>query len=94
MRVEFSVQSRLDLEAAEDYWVPRDPSVYRDLTVSLEHTLLLLAESPSIGTPVGRSRQRKWRIGRTPFLLFYRHHGEVLRVARIRHEREDWRRSH
>ncbi|MBA2918162.1 hypothetical protein GON01_04155 [Sphingomonas sp. MAH-20] len=92
MRAELSAAALRDLEAIERYWVPRDPDLYRDLTRALENTFEFLLDRPSAGSIVEKSSVRKWRIGRTPFLLFYRTKPDLLFVTRIRHQHQNWRR--
>ena len=94
MRAELSVAALRDLERIERYWVPRDPPLYRDLTEALERALDFLLDTPFAGSMVEKSNVRKWRIGRTPFLLFYRIKPDLLFVTRIRHQHQNWRRSH
>lgn len=94
MRAEFSVAALQDLEGIERYWVPRDAALYQDLTEALESALEFLLATPFAGSMVEKSSVRKWRIGRTPFLLFYRIKPDLLFVTRIRHQHQNWRRSH
>ena len=94
MRAELSAAALRDLEGIERYWISRDPALYRDLTQALESTFACLLNTPSAGSIVEKSNVRKWRIGRTPFLLFYRVKSDLLFVTRIRHQHQNWRRPH
>ena len=94
MKIQISDRALRELQSIEEYWLSRGPSLYEELTAALNEALLFLTETPYAGSPIERSTARKWRIGRTPFLLFYRVHSNILFVARIRHERESWRRPH
>jgi toxin ParE1/3/4 len=94
MNVRITAGALGDLAAAEEYWSRRDPHLYVALVQALEETLAFLITSPNVGSATDVPGVRKWRIGRTPFLLFYRHESATLTVARIRHERENWRNPH
>lgn len=50
-----------------------------------------LAESPLIGTVVEGMDASKWRVPKTPYILFERIEGPTLEILRIRHDRENWK---
>lgn len=89
-RVVVADEAERDLDAAEAYWLKRDPALYRSLTVALEEAVAFLRQTPGAGSPTGNQR-RKWRIGRTPYLLLYDVNDDALRLLRIRHQSENWR---
>ena len=89
-RVIYSQQALRDLQAIEDYWRLRDPVLTKQFAAQTLQALEFLVETPSAGASV-RGR-RKWRIGRTPFLLFYRFDAIAIYILRIRHMSENWRR--
>jgi toxin ParE1/3/4 len=33
---------------------------------------------------------REWVVGRTPYLMVYREHGDALEVLHVWHEAQDW----
>jgi plasmid stabilization system protein ParE len=81
------------MDAIEAYWMSRDPSMVSDLASAAKQSLDFLSATPGAGAPLEQSGLRKWRVGRTPFLFFYRFDRQFVRVIRVRHEREDWRRT-
>jgi toxin ParE1/3/4 len=90
----WSERSVEDLQAIRRFWVPRDPNLVVALDHELASALAFILENPRAGSSVGRSERRKWRVGRTPFLLFYTFRSGSVRIGRIRHERENWRKAH
>jgi toxin ParE1/3/4 len=92
VRVVWSPQSQDDLATLIAY--------YRDLgsdfgfktaemAVGATH---LLARQPKLGPVIEDTIFRKWRIARTNHILVYRLDGERLRVVRVVHGSQDWRR--
>ncbi len=47
------------------------------------------ADAPGLGSPTDL-RLRKWRVGKTGYLLFYREVDGQTEIVRMRHERENW----
>ncbi len=94
MKIRLSAKAEEDLRSIERYWIDYDPVLYQTMLVDLRSALLFLCQSPGAGSPTAKSSIRKWRVGRTPYLVFYRAHAKILFVQRIRHERENWRRPH
>ena len=88
--VRFSASAERDLRALETYWMPRDPELVRAFYAEAKKALRFVAETPGAGSPVFGLKQRKWRVGRTPFLLFYTFDRTSLHVDRVRHEHENW----
>jgi plasmid stabilization system protein ParE len=88
--VEWSARALRDVGSIEDFWMERDPQLISDLATATGEALDFLLTTPGAGTPFEQSGLRKWKIGRTPFLLFYRFDRHRLRITRVRHEREDW----
>ena len=82
------------LRSIESYRGSRDLGLCLSLTLALEEALLFLVDKPAAGSPFERSRSRKWRIGRAPYLLFHTVKGEILPVARVRQNNENWRKPH
>ena len=91
--LQFSARAERDLRALETYWMPRDPELVRAFYAESKTALRFLLETPGAGSPIDTLQLRKWKVGRTPFLLLYTFDTNTLSVVRIRHEREDWRRT-
>lgn len=88
--VAWSAQALKDVASIEIFWIKRDPQLISDLATATDEALDFLLATPGAGTPFEQPGLRKWKIGRTPFLLFYRFDRHRLRITRVRHEREDW----
>jgi plasmid stabilization system protein ParE len=90
MKLEWSEHAVRDLQEIRTCWVARDPALIVDLTRDLRLAVEFLLETPKAGSLVLGTSRRKSRIGRTPFLLFCRVSGDVLRIGRIRHQNQNW----
>jgi toxin ParE1/3/4 len=88
--VEWSARALLDIDDIEGFWIKTDPQLIADLATATGEALDFLLMTPGAGTPFEQSGLRKWKVGRTPFLLFYRFGRHHLRITRVRHEPEDW----
>ncbi|OQW44717.1 MAG: hypothetical protein A4S16_03070 [Proteobacteria bacterium SG_bin6] len=49
----------------------------------------LLAANPLLGSLVSERTIRKWRVERTPYLIFYRPEGGGIRILRLLHHTRD-----
>ncbi len=79
-----------DLETIRDYLMPVDPDIYKNLVTQSEAASRFLLEYPGAGSLFGDSGARKWRIGKSPYLLIYDATPQTVRVLRVYHERQDW----
>lgn len=85
----WSRASQRDLQDIQAFWRRRDPSLIVQLFVETQRATEFLLETQGAGAPAGTDL-RKWRIGRTPYLLFYRVDDLALRIVRVFHERQNW----
>jgi toxin ParE1/3/4 len=53
----------------------------------------MLLRHPHAGPVVDDSGLRKWRVARTPYILFYRPTETELRIVRVIHAAQDWRKE-
>ena len=83
-------RAKRDLEKIQDFWLPEDPDFVGTLLTSILRSGRFLIETPGAGSPVDKSGLRKWRLGRTPYLIFYRVSKHEVRIVRVRHEHENW----
>lgn len=87
-RIIYARQALLDIDSVERFWRKRDPELLDALADKTRDALAFLVRTPGAGSPFGSGR--KWRIGRTPFLIFYIADDDSLTILRVRHERENW----
>jgi toxin ParE1/3/4 len=92
MHVIWSRPAAADLFEIADYYDTIDPDLARDMMDRVADAAMPLIDHPRIGPVLDEQPEvRKWRIPRTPFLLFYAIAGDRIEVRRVRHVREDWR---
>lgn len=92
-RLVWARRARSDLESIERYWLDERPDYVAKVMAATRHAIALLLETPGAGSPVGSPDLRRWRLGKTPYLMLYRVSRTELRVLRIHHERQNWRRT-
>jgi plasmid stabilization system protein ParE len=89
-RLIYAHRAKEDIADIEGYWRDRDDLIvgfYRALRDATD----FLLDTPGGGTPVEGSNRRKWKVGRTPFLIIYRATHAELRVLRVVHQSQNWR---
>ncbi len=91
-RIIWSGPARRDLDQVALYYEPIDPDYADRLTTTAVEAGRWLAGHPSAGTLIAASDIRKWRVARTPYVLLYRASPETLRVLRLIHTAQDWKR--
>lgn len=87
----WSLQARRDLEGIRDFLVEGRPDLWLELLIEAKASTDFLLETPGAGSPIEISGLRKWRIGKTPYLIFYRFSKREVRIIRIHHASQDWR---
>ena len=53
----------------------------------------MLLRHPQAGPVIDDSGLRKWRVPRTPYILFYRFTDTELRIVRVIHAAQDWQKE-
>ena len=53
----------------------------------------MLLRHPQAGPVIDDSGMRKWRVPRTPYILFYRSTETELRIVRVIHAAQDWQKE-
>ena len=79
-----------DLRKAEAYLTDFSPDIARDVIERAVTAGRFLLDFPSIGTPLGRGRWRKWRAPKTRYLLIYRPIRGGIEIGHVRYDRSDW----
>lgn len=90
MRVTWSLRAQDDFNILYRQVLDDDARYALNLVSALEKAMARLSEYPQIGTPVGSAAHRKWRLGRTPFLMISRSSQQGLHILRVLHERQAW----
>ena len=92
-RVVWARKAQSDLESIERYWLSERPGYVANVMAAARHAIAFLLETPGAGSPVGSRDLRRWRLGKSPYLMLYRASRTELRVVRIQHERQNWLRT-
>lgn len=92
-RLIFADRAKQDIADIEGYWRERDDLIVGFYRAVREAADFLIA-TPGGGAPLEGSNRRKWKLGRTPFLIIYRATQTELRILRVVHQHQNWRRSH
>jgi toxin ParE1/3/4 len=91
-RLLYADTAKQDIADIESYWRERDDLIVGFYQAVREATGFLL-QTPGGGTPLEGSTSRKWKLGRTPFLIIYRATRDELRILRVVHQSRNWRSS-
>lgn len=92
MRIRWSDEARADLAELDDYYRDIRPEYAVRVGRATIAAARFLAKNPEAGPLILRTDMRKWRAGRTRYLLLHRADGEILRVVRVVHTAQDWQR--
>lgn len=84
---ELAIEDR-DRAFEDTFWLGLDRA--EQLLDAIEQASHFLSRTPLAGTPVFLGNQRKWRLGRLPYAIFYRIESNRLFVLRLIHLRSDW----
>ncbi len=90
--VSWTGPAQADLARIDEWHRPRDPDFADQLGLDALAEARRAAEGSGLGslTELGL---RKWKVGQTGYLLFYRETKDGVEILRMRHERENWTRS-
>jgi len=94
LKLDVAVVAATEMAEALAYYGDISAELRQQFDESLESALVLLCESPHIGSRrfsylYRNIELRTWSIDRFPFRLFYAVHGTRLVVYRMRHERRN-----
>lgn len=90
LRLEWTTPAADQLELAQDYYHALNPMAARLMAVRIVEAAQRLCEEPFIGRQGRVAGTREWIVGRTPYLLVYREHGDALQILHVWHEAQDW----
>ncbi|TPG41161.1 type II toxin-antitoxin system RelE/ParE family toxin [Sphingomonas koreensis] len=86
-RLIWSGPARSDLFSIAAYYGRIDPTLPDLILQRIEEAPLVLLDFPKVGSPTRNDRVRKWRVPKTPFVLFYAEHGDDIQIRRVVHDR-------
>ena len=90
-RAKWTGPAQADLASIDSWHRSRDPVSAARLGSEALLGARLAAQTPGLGSPTELGL-RKWKVGRTGYLLFYREVSGGVEIVRMRHERENWSR--
>ncbi|TPG20497.1 type II toxin-antitoxin system RelE/ParE family toxin [Sphingomonas koreensis] len=89
--IKWSRSAQIDIAGIDDFYHTLNPGFARRVGLETINAAKLLADRPELGQIVPDSPYRKWRVGKTPYLVFYRFDANTFRIVRIVHAARDWR---
>lgn len=90
--VKWSFRAQRDLAGIDDYYHPLDPDHAARAGNMAIAAARFLTHHPEAVEAIPETGLRKWRVGRTPYILLYRVQGQTLRIVRLVHAARDWQR--
>jgi toxin ParE1/3/4 len=92
LAIEWTRDAQRDFGKIDDHYANLAPDFALKIGLIAIKSARRLAEFPAIGAPVaGFIGVRKWRVGKSDFLLFYRILPDRIQILRVRHMAEDWK---
>ena len=88
--VRWSRAAQTDLASIDEYYRDLDPAHSLEIGQKAIAAGRFLATYPEAGRQVSDRDIRKWGVRGTPYQLFYRLDGDVLRILRLMHGARDW----
>lgn len=92
-RAIWSSLAQRDLAELDRFYREYDPRAATRMAEAAVAAGRLLAANPLLGSLVPERAIRKWRVARTPFLIFYQPEGEGVRILRLLHHARDWQKQ-
>lgn len=89
MRIVFLLTTTEDFNWITEYYLEGFPEGGPKAYGHLERALLNLSTNPRLGTPIARTRYRKYSVRRTPFCLIYRISGEEIEILHVWDQRSN-----
>ena len=90
--VTWSREAQNDLATLDDGFRRDDPDYSRHIGEFAIKAGVFLAEHSGAGPSVPKTRLRKWRVARTPYLILYRTERDQVFVVRLVHAKRNWKR--
>ena len=88
-RAVWTLVAQADLADLDDYYRPIDAALADRIGRDAVAAGRFLAAHPGAGAGIA-GRWRRWRVARTPYLLFYRIVPEGVAILRVHHDRQAW----
>ena len=85
--VRWSARARRDIEDIREFF---DENLFPDVADEIVGSVRFISARPKAAPTIASTFERKWRVKRYPFLVFYRLQGDEIWITRIRHARADW----
>lgn len=90
MIVDWLRRATRDRHSQIDYIAKDNPLAAVSQIDRIDHQLDMLIEHPEMGRAGRQPGTRELVIGRTPFIVIYRLHGERIEVLRLLHGAQRW----
>jgi len=90
-RLVWSNAARRDLYRIADDYDAEVPGLGLTFLERVEEAPLILLDYPGLGSPTLLPGVRKWRVRKTPFLIFYVANRDRVEITTVRHASSDWR---
>lgn len=90
MKIEWSVESGLDLREIKAYIAQDDPLVAARVVREIRIVTTALVDNPLIGRPGEIEGTRELMVGRLPYLIVYRIREKAVRILAVVHTARLW----
>lgn len=87
--IRWSREAQSDLADIDLYYRTIDPTISLNIGRRAVEAARFLAQYPEAGERLPDSEVRRWRVARTPYVLFYRRDRSILRINRVLHFARD-----
>jgi toxin ParE1/3/4 len=92
LAIEWTNDAKRDFGRIDDHYADVAPDFAARVSRIAARSARRIADYPAIGPIVdGEFDIRKWHVGDTDFLLFYRALADRIQNIRVRHMAEDWK---
>ena len=83
----WSARARRDIENIREYV---DEDIFPDIADEIVSSVDFVCGRPKAAPTIASTFERKWRVKRYPFFIFYRIQGDEIWITRVRNSRADW----
>lgn len=90
LALRWSIKALIDFDEAQSYIDHENHAAAQLVAARIHHAARLLQSNPGIGRPAHVPEARIWIVQRTPYVIVYRVHDDVLEIVRLWHGRRDW----
>ena len=74
----------------QGYYEGLNPTAARVLAERVHAAIAQLRTTPNLGRPAPKPDVRERVVSRTPYVVVYREHGDVIEILHVFHQRQDW----